>query len=269
MSGCISGGIVGDVTGGITGGIVGCRQKETGEVFDWEGKSPIAWFDPSFGITKDGSDKVSAWASRIGSETVTQTVGSQQPTWKDTDPESQLSAGTQYLLFDDTGDECLDGASFPDVTNGAFLILLRSHVSAGTRVALSHWDFAQTSPAGQRWYWRQSGDDAQVQFYNDAGALRGLSLADELTPLEPEIFGAIIKDGQQSHGVDGAATATNTEGFPHSSSTSCGLGIGHRRGQSTWTWDGKILDIVIWDDATIDAAYLGRRATELKTRYGL
>src|SRR5688572_23446970 len=54
----------------------------------------IVFYDGDYGYTKDGSDKVSLLASRIGSHTVAQASGPLQPTWGATSP-----AGRRGITF--------------------------------------------------------------------------------------------------------------------------------------------------------------------------
>lgn len=48
----------------------------------WLGSGLKVWFDPEYGITKDGvTNRVSAWADRLGALTVSQGVGANQFLW--------------------------------------------------------------------------------------------------------------------------------------------------------------------------------------------
>ena len=48
----------------------------------WLGASLKAWWDPESGITKSGSDRVSAWADRVGAVSLVQSTGANQFLWQ-------------------------------------------------------------------------------------------------------------------------------------------------------------------------------------------
>lgn len=48
----------------------------------WLGSALVAWWDPKYGITKSGADRVSAWADRVAATTLLQAVGGNQFLWQ-------------------------------------------------------------------------------------------------------------------------------------------------------------------------------------------
>lgn len=67
----------------------------------WLGSSLLAWFDPDFGVTKDGgTNRVSAWAARYGGYSWAQDTGGAQPLWTATGVNSRPA-----FYFD--GNRCL------------------------------------------------------------------------------------------------------------------------------------------------------------------
>lgn len=82
------------------------------ETFDPSKLSTIkAWWSPEYGVTKDGSDRVSAWADKIGGHTVSQATSGNQPLWV-ANASSQLGGTLPLMHFTDAS-RYLEMASFP------------------------------------------------------------------------------------------------------------------------------------------------------------
>jgi hypothetical protein len=61
--------------------------------------APTCWLDANYGITKDTSNRVSAWASKVGSVSFTQTTDGNKPVWT-----VNSINGLPALVFDGSDD---------------------------------------------------------------------------------------------------------------------------------------------------------------------
>jgi hypothetical protein len=93
---------------GIMNAMVGMRST----AFD-PSKLPTvkAWWSPDYGVTKDGSNRVSAWADKIGGHTPVQATAASQPLWVAN--AASMLGGTRPLVHFDSNARYLEMAAFP------------------------------------------------------------------------------------------------------------------------------------------------------------
>jgi hypothetical protein len=80
--------------------------------------APTCWLDANYGITKDTSNRVAAWASRVGSVSFTQSTDGNKPVWT-----VNSINGLPALVFDGTGAVMTSTATLGNlITNAASTI---------------------------------------------------------------------------------------------------------------------------------------------------
>ena len=82
------------------------------EAFDPSKLSTIkAWWSPDYGVTMDGSNRVAAWADKIGGHTPVQATAANKPLWVAS--ASSMLGGARPLMYFDSTARFLEMANFP------------------------------------------------------------------------------------------------------------------------------------------------------------
>ncbi len=222
--------------------------------------TPVAHFDPGEGITMDGSNNVSRWDSAVaGGWYVEQTNGAYQPVWS-----AALLGGNPCVSFGGGLVQLVGTAA--SLANPCLLIAVSTQADASNFNVVGDYD---AGDVGRRnWYLRTAGSgDLWLSAYDDTDSYRNMANI----PFGDGVDGAvamILQDGNQSVYFTGEGwdATPGTRGYP-GTHTPAGFSIGGIL-NTGGGWNGLIGDVILWDAAGIDQAYLDARIAEMATKYG-
>jgi len=170
----------------------------------------VAWFDATIGVTKDGSNRVSAWSDRVNSHSISQAVGGSQPLYSATGFNSRpgiqfVKTRPDYLVGSSTLATLVSGSDKPYT-----LIMSVVQVDGATYQQFAGWGSSGGTTPNCSVYIASAAARFRQAKRDDLAVLKSSTVSVALNTT-PHIFSQVNTGTLGSTWVDGSTEETNLD----------------------------------------------------------